>query len=269
VYVLLISVFFEKNHGLIMLSIYAIGIILAIIMAILFNKVLFKKRDIPFVMELPPYRLPTIRNIWKHTANKSSQYLKKMGTIILVASILVWALGYFPQDVNYSKDYDAELIQIQQDRTLPDEIKIEQEKQLLVDQEAERMENSYIGRFGHFIAPAIAPLGYDWKIGVSILTGMGAKEIVVSSMGVLNQSCMDNGEDSVALKTKLKEQKTYTPLIAYSFMIFVLIYFPCIAVLVAIRKEAGLGWALFTAFYTTSLAWIVTFCIYQINNLLT
>jgi ferrous iron transport protein B len=268
VYVLLISVFFEKNQGLIMLSIYAIGVILAIIMAILFNKVLFKKQDIPFVMELPPYRLPTIRNIWKHTANKSSQYLKKMGTIILVASILVWALGYFPRNVNYSKDYNAEIYQIQQDRTLPDEIKAEKEKRLSTDREAERMENSYIGRFGHFIAPAIAPLGYDWKIGVSILTGMGAKEIVVSSMGVLYQSGMDANEDSIALKTKLKEQKTFTPLIAYSFMIFVLIYFPCIAVLVAIRKEAGLKWALFTAFYTTSLAWIVTFCIYQINNLL-
>jgi ferrous iron transport protein B len=267
VYVLFISVFFEKNQGLIMLSIYAIGVVLAIIMAILFNKVLFKKRDIPFVMELPPYRLPTVRNIWKHTGNKSGQYLKKMGTIILVASVLVWALGYFPQDVDYSKDYDAEINQIQQDQTLPDEIKIERERQLLVDREAEKMENSYIGQFGHFIAPAIAPLGYDWKIGVSILTGMGAKEIVVSSMGVLYQSDIEANEDSIALKTKLKEQKTITPLIAYSFMIFVLIYFPCIAVLVAIRKEAGLRWALFTAFYTTALAWIVTFCIYQIGKI--
>ncbi|MDR0413679.1 MAG: ferrous iron transport protein B [Dysgonamonadaceae bacterium] len=267
VYVLFISVFFEKNQAVVMLSIYAIGVALAVLMAILFNKVLFQKRDIPFVMELPPYRWPTLRNIWKHTGNKSGQYLKKMGTIILVASVLVWALGYFPQTVDYSQDYEAQMESVQCDPSLPDDSKKAQLAQLSIDKEAERMENSYIGRFGHFIAPAIAPLGYDWKIGVSILTGMGAKEIVISSMGVLYQSEMSAGEDSVALRAKLKEQPTLTPLVAYSFMVFVLIYFPCIAVLVAIRKEAGLKWALFTALYTTALAWIVAFCIYQAGQL--
>ncbi|MDR0682720.1 MAG: ferrous iron transport protein B [Dysgonamonadaceae bacterium] len=266
VYILLISVFFEKNQGLIMLSIYAIGVLLATVMAILFNKILFQKRDIPFVMELPPYRLPTLRNLGAHTWNKSVQYLSKMGTIILTASILIWVLGYFPRNVNYSKDYDAQIKQIRQDFTLTDEIKEKQENRLLIDKEAERMENSYIGRFGHFIAPAIAPLGYDWKIGVSILTGMGAKEIVISSMGVLYQSDLNADETSADLKTKLKEQ-SFTPLVAYSFMVFVLIYFPCIAVLVAIRREAGLRWALFTAFYTTAMAWIAAFCIYQIGNI--
>jgi ferrous iron transport protein B len=266
VYILLISVFFEKNQGLIMLSIYAIGVLLATVMAMLFNKFLFQKRDIPFVMELPPYRLPTLRNLGTHTWNKSVQYLSKMGTIILTASILIWVLGYFPRNVDYSKDYDAQIEQIRQNFILTDEIKEKQETQLLIDKEAERMENSYIGRFGHFITPAIAPLGYDWKIGVSILTGMGAKEIVISSMGVLYQSDLNADETSVALKTKLKEQ-SFTPLVAYSFMVFVLIYFPCIAVLVAIRKEAGLRWALFTAFYTTALAWIVAFCIYQIGSI--
>jgi ferrous iron transport protein B len=266
VYILLISVFFEKNQGLIMLSIYTLGVLLATVMAILFNKLLFQKQDIPFVMELPPYRLPTLRNLGTHTWNKSVQYLSKMGTIILTASILIWVLGYFPRNVNYSKDYDAQIEQIRQDFTLTDEIKEKQETQLLIDKEAERMENSYIGHFGHFIAPAIAPLGYDWKIGVSILTGMGAKEIVVSSMGVLYQSDLNADETSTALKTKLKEQ-TFTPLIACSFMVFVLIYFPCIAVLVAIRREAGFKWALFTAFYTTTLAWIVAFCIYQIGSI--
>jgi ferrous iron transport protein B len=247
VYILLISAFFDKNHGLIMLSIYILGVSLAALMAILFNKILFKKRDIPFVMELPPYRWPTLRNIGTHTWSKSVQYLTKMGTIILVASVLVWALGYFPRNDENPEDYAAQ------------------------------MENSYIGQFGHFIAPVIAPLGYDWKIGVSILTGMGAKEIVVSSMGVLYQSGPDADENSADLKEKLREQtytsgdkigqKVFTPLVAYSFMVFILIYFPCIAVLVAIRKEAGLKWALFTAAYTTALAWLVAFGIYQIGGL--
>jgi ferrous iron transport protein B len=277
VYILLISVFFEKNQGLVMLSIYFIGVLIATIMAILFNKILFKKRDIPFVMELPPYRLPTLRNLGTHTWNKSVQYLTKMGTIILMASILVWALGYFPRNVTYSKDYDAQIVQVQQDFTLTDEMKEEQTNQLQIDKEAERLENSYIGRFGHFITPVIKPLGYDWKIGVSILTGMAAKEIVVSSMGVLYQSDLEADESSIALKTKLKEQtftsgdragqNVFSPLIAYSFMVFILIYFPCIAVLVAIRREAGLQWALFTAVYTTVLAWIAAFCIYQIGSL--
>jgi ferrous iron transport protein B len=238
VYVLLISIFFSGHQGLIMLSIYIIGISVASLMAILFNKILFKKQDVPFVMELPPYRIPTLRNIGTHTWNKSVQYLSKMGSIILIASILIWALGYFPRDIHATEN----------------------------ENQAD-LENSYIGRLGHFIEPVIQPLGYDWKVGISIITGMGAKEIVVSSMGVLYQAGPDTDETSPALKNKLKEQSTFTPLTAYSFMIFVLLYFPCMAVLIAIRREAGLKWALFTAFYTTAMAWLVAFGIYRIGGL--
>ncbi|GHV21506.1 ferrous iron transporter B [Clostridia bacterium] len=240
VYILLVSVFFVSRQGLIMLSVYAIGVLVAVLMAKLFNRILFKKRDIPFVMELPPYRWPTLRNIGTHTWNKSVQYLSKMGTIILVASILVWGLGYFPRHI------DSETGEVQAD-----------------------LENSYIGQLGHFIEPVIRPLGYDWKIGVSILTGMGAKEIVVSSMGVLYQAGPDVDVDafaSGALKEKLMEQKAFTPLTAYSFMVFILLYFPCVAVLAAIRREAGTNWALFTAAYTTALAWLVAFGIYQVGG---
>jgi ferrous iron transport protein B len=240
VYILLVSIFFATNQGLIMLSIYAIGVLVAVLMAKLFNKILFKKRDIPFVMELPPYRWPTLRNIGTHTWNKSVQYLSKMGTIILVASILVWGLGYFPRNT------DPQHSDAQTD-----------------------LENSYIGRLGHFIEPVIRPLGYDWKVGVSILTGMGAKEIVVSSMGVLYQADPDlDDEASGTLKAKIAEQNTFTPLTAYSFMLFILLYFPCVAVLAAIRREAGTRWALFTAAYTTGLAWLVAFGVYQIGGLL-
>lgn len=277
VYILLISAFFPHNQGLILLSIYAIGILLAAITAIVLNKVFFKKAEAPFVMELPPYRLPTLRNVGIHTWNKSVQYLTKMGTIILVASILIWALGYFPQNMEYSTDYEQQMEQVAQNADLSDEVKDEHISNLEIAQESERMENSYIGRLGYFIEPVIEPLGYDWKIGVSILTGVAAKEIVVSTMGVLYQSDLEADESSVNLQNKLQEQrftsgekigeKVFSPLIAYSFMLFVLIYFPCIAALVAIRREAGMKWAVFTAFYTTALAWIIAFGVYKIGGL--
>jgi ferrous iron transport protein B len=234
VHILLISVFFVHHQGLVMFSIYAIGVMVAIVMAKLFNTIVFKKQTIPFVMELPPYRWPTLRNIGQHTWSKSVQYLQKMGTIILVASIIIWALGYFPRNA-------------------------------VGDDRSAQLENSYIGRLGHWIEPALRPLGYNWQVGVSILTGMAAKEIVVSSMGIMYGA--DADDNSATLKDRLAEQHTFTPLTAYSFMIFVLLYFPCIAVLAAIRREAGGRWALFTACYTTALAWIVAWGIYQVGRM--
>ncbi len=245
VYVLFISAFFARHQGLIMLSIYAIGVLIAVLSAMGLNKIFFKKADVSFVMELPPYRVPTLRNIGRHTWNKSVQYLTKMGTVILAASVIIWALGYFPRAAE-----------------LP---------------EARQMENSYIGRIGHAIEPALSPLGYDWKIGVSLITGLAAKEIVISSMGVLYQADPESDETSAGLQKKLREQtftsgpheghRVFTPLVAYSFMIFILIYFPCIAALSAIRREAGWRWALFSAIYSTALAWVICFAVYQIGTL--
>jgi ferrous iron transport protein B len=249
VYILFISVFFAKYQALTMFSIYIIGILVSAVMALIFNKIVFKKRDIPFVMELPPYRIPTLKNISSHTWNKSVQYLQKMGTIILVASIIIWSLGYFPHD-----------------------------EALKANNPEAAMENSYIGKLGHVVEPVIRPLGFDWKVGVSLLTGMAAKDIVVSSMGVLYHVDNEVDETSETLKTKIQEQtftsgekagqKVFTPLVAYSFMIFILLYFPCIAVLAAIKREAGWGWALFTACYTTLTAWLAAFGVYQMGGLL-
>ncbi len=242
VYILMVSAFFPVNQGLILLSIYVIGVGLAILTALLLKKLLFQKISDPFVMELPPYRMPTMRNTLLHMWNKAGQYLKKMGTVILFASVLIWALGYYPRHAEYAK------------------------------QSPEQMENSYIGRVGKAIEPVIKPLGFDWKMGVSIITGLAAKEIVVSSMGILYH-VPEAEEDVQALATNLQQQKdpagrpVFTPLVAYCFMLFVLIYFPCMAVIAAIRKEAGGKWALFTIFYTTSLAWLVAFCVYQTGML--
>lgn len=277
VYVLLISAFFPARQGLVLLSVYLIGILLAVSMALLFKKVFFRKATVPFVMELPPYRMPTLRNTSIHMWSKSVQYLTKMGTIILFASVLIWAMGYFPRNANYSQDFDKSILMVQNDKSVSDAAKEMKINELLLAQESERMEKSYIGSIGHFITPVIEPLGYDWKIGVSIITGLAAKEILVGSMGVLYQSDMEADETSVGLQKRLQQQvlttgsrageKVFTPLVAFSLMLFVLVYFPCIAVIAAVKREASWRWTAFTMIYTTALAWLVAFATYQIGML--
>ncbi len=231
IYLVLIGAFFPGKASLILLSIYAIGILLAVLMARIFTKFLVKGDDTPFVMELPPYRMPTAKVVLRHTWEKGKQYLKKMGGIIMVASIIIWFLGYYP-------NHDAYATQ------------------------AEQQENSYIGQLGKAIEPVIEPLGFDWKMGIGILSGVGAKELVVSTLGVLYTN--DDDIDSV----NLSERIPITPLVAYCYMLFVLIYFPCIATLAAIRQESGSWkWAVFAATYTTILAWIIAFAVHQIESL--
>ena len=232
IYLVLVGAFFPHNASLVMLAIYAIGILLAVLMARLFSRFLVKGDDTPFVMELPPYRLPTSKSIFRHTWEKGAQYLRKMGGIIMVASIVIWALGYYPSHDSYSTV-------------------------------AEQQENSYIGMIGKAIEPVIEPLGFDWKLGVGILSGVGAKELVVSTLGILYT------DDAEADAASLGERIPITPLVAFCYMVFVLIYFPCIATLAAIKGESGSWkWGLFTAVYTTVLAWIVAFVVHQVGGLL-
>ena len=231
IYLLLVGAFFPNNGSLILLLIYSIGILLAVLLARLFSRFLVKGDDTPFVMELPPYRLPTAKAIFRHTWEKGAQYLRKMGGIIMIASIVIWALGYYP-------DHDA------------------------YETVAEQQENSYIGQIGKAMEPVIEPLGFDWKLGIGILSGVGAKELVVSTLGVLYTN------DAEADAVSLAERIPITPLVAFCYMVFVLIYFPCIATIVAIKQESGSWkWALFTAVYTTLLAWVMAFAIYRIGGL--
>ena len=241
IYLLLVGAFFHSHASLVLLSIYAVGILLAILMARLFSRLLMKGDDTPFVMELPPYRMPTSKAILRHTWEKGAQYLKKMGGIIMVASILIWFLGYYPRNEAHE--------------TL-----------------AEQQENSYIGQIGRAIEPAIRPLGFDWKLGIGLISGVGAKELVVSTIGVLYHedeaqvSAATEGESST-LSARIAQ--SITPLAAISYMLFVLIYFPCVATLAAIRQESGKWkWAIFTALYTTALAWLVSFTVYQVGSLI-
>lgn len=277
VYVLLISAFFPHNQGLVLFSIYIIGITLAILVALVMKRVVFSKKNVPFVMELPPYRIPTLKNTTIHMWHKGVQYLKKMGNVILMASILIWALGYFPRDVNFSEDYNTQIVSLKTNIQLSQDKKDDQIGSVEVRKEAERQEKSYIGQLGHAIEPVIRPLGYDWKMGVSILTGLAAKEIVISTMGILYQADLHADESSNTLKENLvkqehtsgvlKGQKVFTPLVAFGFMLFVLIYFPCVAVIAAIRKESNWKWAFFTMVYTTVIAWVIAFLTYQIGSL--
>ena len=277
VYVLLISAIFPKNQGLVLFSIYIIGVLLAIITALIMKRVAFAKKEVPFIMELPPYRIPTIKNTSLHMWHKGQQYLKKMGTVILLASILIWGLGYYPSNIKYDTDYDAQIKNLTNNKLFKDNEKQEKVAQLELNKESERQEKSYIGQMGHAIEPIIKPLGFDWKMGVSIITGLAAKEIVVSTMGILYQADRKADETSDSLQKKLKEQthnsgehigeKVFTPLVSFGFMLFILIYFPCIAVIAAIKKESSWSWALFTMVYTTSIAWLVAFATYQIGSL--
>jgi ferrous iron transport protein B len=285
VYVLIISAFFPNHPGTMLFFIYTLGIAMAGIVALIFQKTLKKAREFPFVMELPPYRIPTGLTILKHMWFKAAMYLKKMAGIILIASVLMWALGYFPVNVDYSKDYNIEkqlqFAAIDSNTTLSKDsiniLKNKVAKRLAYEQNAEKQEKSYIGKLGHFIEPSIRPLGFDWKIGVSLISGMAAKEIVVSTMGVLYQTDPDD-PSAQSLTTKLQQatykkgpkkgQKVYTTLSAFSFMLFVLFYFPCIATIAAIKKESGAWkWAILAMTYTTSIAYIASLLVYQIGSL--
>lgn len=279
VYVLLIAAVFPKHQGILLFGIYLTGIVIAILTALLMKNIAFSKKRVPFVMELPPYRIPTLKNTTLHMWHKGQQYLKKMGSVILIASVLIWALGYYPRNVELSMDYESEI------QTIENQISLNNDEKAILIQElehvrdSERQEKSYIGMMGHAIEPIVRPLGFDWKMGVSLMTGLAAKEIVISTMGVLYQSGSgDDAESQETLKQKIKEQKhtsgelvgqtVFTPLVSIGFMLFILIYFPCVAVIAAIKKEANWGWAIFTMFYTTGLAWLISFLVYQIGSMI-
>ena len=260
IYVMITGSFFAlKYRSLAMLSLYVIGVLMAIVMSRLFSAFVVKGEDTPFVMELPPYRFPTWKAIGRHTWEKGKQYLKKMGGIILVASIIVWALGYFPHT---------------------DDPSVSNQQQ---------QEQSYIGRVGRAVEPVFRPMGFNWKLDVGLLAGVGAKEIVASTMGVLysnDDSFKDDSNFSSESGKYVKLHELITQdvaqlhgisyekaqpiatLTAFCFLLFVLLYFPCIATIAAIKGETGSwGWALFAAGYTTALAWVVSTVVFQIGCL--
>lgn len=348
VYTLLIGAFFAKDYaGTVLFSIYILGIVLAVVMGVIFRKYLFAGEREPFVMEMPPYHMPTLKGVAVHMWERSVLYLKKAGTIILAVSIIIWFLSNYPSEVPYSKDFDQAKTQVEEqfeaqiaetiyqplgiekledNQDLADAVqKIEdvekqteeataeleegspeleaqqqekeaklaeleaqvpdlypvakqyyefgQQKQEELDkldkeQTGEKLAQSYAGQLGKAIEPVIKPLGFDWKIGVGLVAGFAAKEVVVSTMGTI-YSVGGDDSDAGALQDALQADPTFNPLVAYALMVFVLIYTPCIAALSVIKRETNSWkWMIFSAVYSTVLAWVVTFAVYHIGLML-
>ena len=277
VYILIISAFFEKFQALYLIGIYFIGIVFAFVTAQILNKTVFKNKETPFVMELPTYRLPTFRNIVYHMWDKTQHYLKKIGTVVLIGVIIIWALGYFPRNTENSKYLLNEIKTVQNDIKISEVEKENRVAKIKTQIESERLVNSYLGWLGKGIQPVMQPLGFEWKMSISLLAGLPAKEIIVSTMGVLYQS--DNSESTVNLQQKLKNerhlfgklkgQKVFITPSILSFLIFILLYFPCLGVVAAIKSESGSWkWAAFAVVYTTLLAWIAAFIVYNVSSLI-
>jgi ferrous iron transport protein B len=275
VYLLLVGAFFSTQHASsILLGLYAVGILVAVFTALLFRKTFFKKEDTPFVMELPPYRMPTAKAVFTHMWDRSWMYLRKMGGIILIGSIVVWFLGYFPQNELREAQFDEKLTNIEimyANNAFSSDEKEELITEIEYQHNMKHQEASYIGQIGQFIEPVMRPLGFDWKVSVSLLSGLAAKEIVVSTMGVLYTG---NEDDQQSLKERLQQAThadgtpVFAPLVVIGFLLFVLIYFPCIATIVAIKEESGTWkWAIFSLFYSTALAWVVAFLVFRVGSI--
>ncbi|MDR0574983.1 MAG: ferrous iron transport protein B [Tannerella sp.] len=287
VFILFCGAFFPNNAGTAMISMYLTGILVAILTAKLFRKIIFKVDETPFVMELPPYRIPTLNSTLRHMWDKARQYLKKMGGIILVASIIIWFLSYYPrykvniisetaqtEQVTASEKTDAaqaeeeaadEISETAQTEQVTASKKTDaaQAEEETADEESIQYEQSFLGRIGKFCEPVMRPLGLNWRATVALLSGTAAKEIGVSTLGILYH---DKSEET--LSNTLIESGDFTQRSALSFMVFILLYFPCIATLAAIKNEAGKKWALFTIVYNTALAWSAAFAIYAITGFL-
>ncbi|NOY96884.1 MAG: ferrous iron transport protein B [Chlorobi bacterium] len=276
VYILIISAFFQKYQALYLAGIYLIGIAIAFLTAQLLNKTIFRNKETPFVMELPAYRMPTLRNILYHMWDKTHHYLKKIGSVILIGVIIIWALEYFPRETGKSAEFKARIEKIESNSVMDNDEKEAASQLISREMEANRLANSYLGRIGDFIQPAMRPLGFDWKMSISLLAGLPAKEVIVSTMGVLYQSGKAN---TVNLQKKLRDEvytygeysgnRVFNNASALAFLIFILIYFPCIGVIATIKNESGhWKWAIFTVFYTTGLAWLAAFAVYQVGSML-
>ena len=271
IYVLVCGAFWPDKAGNVMFSIYVLGIVVAIVMVKLLRATRFKGLSAPFVMELPPYRIPTIRSLLIHMWERSWMYLRKAGTVILSFSIIMWFLMTFPQKKTYDKDYDA-LVKLANHSFSSEKITLSERDSLITAYEnsrsAENLEYSIAGRIGKNIEPIIKPLGFDWRLGIALISGFVAKEVVVSTMGTI-YGVGETDEGSEALRASLAADPKYSKLIAYAFLVFVLLYVPCMAAMaVFLRETRSIKETLFQIGYTTALAWFLAMVVYQGGKLL-
>jgi ferrous iron transport protein B len=266
VYVLFAGAFFSAGAGNVIFFLYFFGILMAIGAARLMEKTVLKGESLPFVLELPPYRWPTYRSVAIHVWERTEIYLKKMGGVILIASVILWGLGYFPRKSEHRPDYDRQTAALSH---VESAFGNSGAPQLKAVNTSEDLEHSYIGHLGKIVAPAVVPLGFNWQMGVSLVTGFVAKEVVVSSLGVLYHMESETGEDALSLvKTLRNPAEGITRAAALAFMVFVLLYTPCLAAVVAIRREIGWRWMLFAVFFQLLVAWLTAFIFYSVGTAL-
>uniref|UniRef100_UPI004047EC0E ferrous iron transport protein B n=1 Tax=Aliarcobacter sp. TaxID=2321116 RepID=UPI004047EC0E len=259
IYVLFVGAFFaENNAGNVLFLIYISGAILGLIAAKILKIVVFKSEDEPFVMEMPKYRLPSFKLIWHTVSNQAMMYLKKAGTYILVASLLIWFASNYPKHLDVEESFNKKI-----EIALSDEEKNSLNNELTLY----NLENSYLGYIGKFTEPLFAPLGFDWKMSVALETGLAAKEIVVSTLSILYGLGSENDESSQSLIEKIKNNIPFAS--AISFIVFVMVYLPCLAASMVFAKEAG-GWKYlgYLFVFTTTTAWILSFIVYNLTKLI-
>ena len=279
IYMLIFSAFFPKDKAYYFFAIYAIGIILAILVARLFRGTLFKGEQTSFVMELPPYRMPTIKGLIHHMWERTWMYVKKAGTVILLASVIIWALSTFPQNKEIETKMEAtsakidtlkkdkESLNSKADKAKIEKIasKIDENTNQLHQLQAEKLQHTVVGRVGKFIEPAIKPLGFDWKIGTALVGAFSAKEVFVSQIGIVYALGDEVDADDKVLQKQL--QSDYSPLVGFCICLFCLISMPCVATFaVTVRESGSWKWGFFQMGYLTALAWVVTMVVYQVGQ---
>lgn len=256
IYILIAGMFFGKAAGSVIFSLYFLGILIAIVTAKFLKIFFFRNKSVPFVMELPPYRMPTLKSLFIHMWERASQFLRKMGGVILVGSILIWVMGYFPRTVIFSnKVMEKEMIR----QTIPEGRENEKlSKEINLIKSSEQIENSFIGTLGKAIEPFFKPLGFSWKEGVALMTGIIGKEIVVSTVSVLYET---GGKDNTTLKQNMTSQGM-TGVTALGFLVFVLLYIPCLATIAAVLRETGsVKWTLFSVLYGIGVGYLLSYSV--------
>lgn len=276
IYMLLAGAFFAENAGNVVFSIYLTGVVLALVSAFLFRKTVLRGESTPFVMELPPYRTPTFKGILWHVKEKTLCYIKKAGLVLLPASILIWAITTFPQPINDKamdeqllSDYRMELslqTAAQSKSLTEDQLKVMVQEKMEMRRDQESLSQSYAGRLGRVFEPILVPIGFDWKIGIAAITGFAAKEMVVSTLGVLYSVDANKDGESDTLRDQLRRDPHFSPLVAYVLMLFMLIVVPCFAAMSAIYAEIGGQWLSFAVIYWSCLAWGLCFLVYQVGR---
>jgi ferrous iron transport protein B len=266
VHVLFAAAFFPDNAVNVVILLYVIGVVLSLVSAFVLKKTVLRGDPTPFVMELPPYRAPTIQGVFWHVWDKTRQYVKKAGTIILASAILIWVITSFPSYDPSDSEVDQLTTTYQTDHPDADEEEVSKGVNTAIAETA--IEHSYAGRLGKFIVPVFRPLGFDWKLSAASITGFAAKEVIVSTLGILYRVGAEEDEESAGLREAIRSDSNMSPLVALVFMIFTLIIPPCFAALATIRAEIGWKWMAFEVGFLLALGWILCFIVYQIGSLL-